>query len=314
MHGALAERVDGRPQAAMRCLWLPLLRVLLWPLLRLPSPWLWRLSGVLARVFSGTLLRRRRRIARINIGLCFGTLAPEAQAQLLRKNLQATVMGLIDSLRAWYVPAPALADIADIDGLEHLAAARAQGRGVIVLNSHMTSITLATRLLNDALHRSGADPVWIMKRPHNHPCIEAEIDRRRRAYCGNTLDKRDAPALLAALSAGRAVAMAADQDFNFQQAFLPFFGVEAATLLAVPSLARRSGAAVLPLWIRRTEGEGRYRLCIGPPWPDYAGGDDVADTLRYLQALQHWLHEVPEQYLWVHRRFKTRPPGQAGFY
>lgn len=297
----------------MTCPWLPPLRGVARALARLPSAWLWCLSGLLSLLLAGNLLRRRREVARINLGLCFPALPDAGRKQLLRDNLQASVMGLFDSLRAWYAPAARLRGIVDIEGLEHLRQARSAGRGVILLSSHMCSITLATRLLNEALARDGADPAWIMKRPHNNACLEAELDRRRRAYCGLTLDKRDAPALLAALSEGRAVSLAADQDFNFQNAFLPFFGVPAATLVAVPSLARRSGAVVMPLWIRR-ERDGRYCMRVDPPWPGYGDGDDVADTARYLQALEDWLRPDPAQYLWLHRRFKTRPSGEAPFY
>ena len=293
----------------MRCTWLPLLRVGLWPLVRLPSSWLWRLSGMLAWLFAGNALRSRREIARINLGLCFPALTADQRQRLLQANLKATVMGLFDSLRAWYAPSWCLRGIADIDGLENLATARKHGQGVVVLGSHMTSITLATRLLNEAID----EPVWIMKRPHNNACIEAELDFRRRSYCQQTLDKRDAPALLAALSEGQAVSMAADQDFNFQHAFLPFFGVPAATLVAVPSLARRSRAVVLPLWIRRKP-NGRYELRIDPPLSMPASDGDIAVTARYFIALEDWVRAAAEQYLWVHRRFKTRPVGEAGFY
>jgi KDO2-lipid IV(A) lauroyltransferase len=275
---------------------------------RLPTRWQWRLAGI-ACLLGAPWLGERRRIAAINLARCFPERdAPDRRA-LVRRSLREAAMGVFESLAAWYASGEALRPRFDIAGLEHLRDAMVGGRGAIVLVSHQTPLELALRLLNEAAPR----PVAIMKRGHNDACIEAEIDARRRAHCGLTIDKRDARGLIAALEEGRAVIIAADQDFNFQHAFLPFFGQPAATLLAVPQIAARCGASVLPLWFGRDEA-GRYSLRLDPPWPQAALADAEAAMCDYHGRLEAEVRRRPAQYLWVHRRFKTRPPGEAGWY
>ena len=255
------------------------------------------------------LLGRRRRYARRNIALCFPELDASAQRRLLRATLRATVTGMLESLRGWFAPAAALRGLVEVEGLEHLAAARADGRGVLLVTGHSPHLELGGRLLSEAL---GA-PIDIVVRRNNDPCIERFIDGARRRVFADTIAKKDVRGLLRALSSGRLVAYAGDQDFNYQHAFVPFFGVQAATLAAIPELARRGNAAVLPYWFQR-EANGRYRLWIEPPWRDWPSGDATADAARYMAALEPVVRRHPEQYLWVHRRFKTRPPGEPDLY
>lgn len=275
---------------------------------RLPQAWLLRL-GTVSTWLLWPVLGRRRRYARRNIALCFPELDPRAQRQLLHATLRATVTGLLESLRAWFAPAAALRGLVDVTGLEHLAAARADGRGVLLVTGHSPHLELGGRLLSEAL---GA-PIDIVVRRNNDPCVERFIDgARRRAFAG-TIAKKDVRGLLRALSSGRLVAYAGDQDFNYQHAFVPFFGVPAATLTAIPQLARRGNATVLPYWFQR-EADGRYRLRIDPPWHGWPSGDASADAARYMAELERVVRRHPEQYLWVHRRFKTRPPGEPDLY
>jgi len=125
--------------------------------------------------------------------------------------------------------------------------------------------------------------------------------------------KKDVRGLLRSLARGGVVAYAADQDFSYQHAFVPFFGVPAATLTAIPALARRGNAVVLPYWFARGD-DGRYTLRIEPPWPGWPTGDETQDAARYMAELEQAVRRHPDQYLWVHRRFKTRPPGEPDPY
>jgi KDO2-lipid IV(A) lauroyltransferase len=274
----------------------------------LPQAWLLRLGAALAWLLW-PLLGRRRRYARRNIALCFPELDARAQRRLLRATLQATVTGMLESLRGWFAPAAALQGLVDVVGLEHVAAARAGGRGVLLVTGHSPHLELGGRLLSEAL---GA-PIDIVVRRNNDPCVERFIDGARRRAFAATIAKKDVRGLLRALSSGRLVAYAGDQDFNYQHAFVPFFGVPAATLTAIPQLAARGDATVLPYWLQR-EADGRYRLWIEPPWRDWPSGDASADAARYMAELERVVRRHPEQYLWVHRRFKTRPPGEPDLY
>ena len=255
------------------------------------------------------LLGKRRRYARINLALCFPQLEDAQRSRLLRDNLRATVTGALELLRAWYAPSTALVGLAQVEGLEHLQAATASGRGVLLFGGHFTHSELAARLLAEA----SGQPVHVMVRRNNHRCLEDMFERaRRRAFAG-TVAKKDVRGLLKTLSRGGVVAYSADQNFNYQHAFVPFFGVPAATLVATPELAERGNAVVLPFWFH-CDAEGKYRLRIEPQWSGWPSGDPETDAARYMHELEQVVRQHPEQYLWVHRRFKTRPPGEASVY
>jgi KDO2-lipid IV(A) lauroyltransferase len=293
---------------AARCRWLAPANAIAHGIACLPQAWLLRL-GVVLTWLSWPLLRRRRRYARTNLALCFPELDARAQRRLLRATLRASVTGLLESLRAWFAPPSRLRGLVKVEGLQHLQAAQADGRGVLLLTGHTPHLELGGRLLSEALGR----PVSIVVRRNNHPCIERFIDGARRRAFAATIGKKDVRELLRALARGDVVAQAGDQDFNYQHAFVPFFGIRAATLTAIPELARRGNATVLPYWFQR-EADGRYRLWIEPQWPGWPSGDPAADAARYMRELETVVRRHPEQYLWVHRRFKTRPPGAAGLY
>ena len=294
--------------AAQRCRWLGAGRWLATRIANLPQPLLLRLGGVLAWLAS-PLLGRRRAYARRNIALCFPEFDTRAQQRLLRATLRATVTGALESLRGWFAPSSRLRGLVSVEGLEHLQAARADGRGVLLVTGHVPHLELGGRLLSEAL---GA-PISIVVRRNNNACIERFIDAARRRAFASTIGKKDVRGLLRALAQGELVAYAGDQDFNYQHAFVPFFGVPAATLTAIPELARRGNATVLAYWFQR-EDDGRYRLWIQPPWRDWPSGDPAADAARYMAELERVVRRHPEQYLWVHRRFKTRPPGEPDLY
>lgn len=294
--------------ATSGCWFIAPLEALAAAIARLPQRWLLRLGGGLSIVLS-PLLGKRRRYARINLALCFPELDETQRRQLLRDNLRATVTGALELLRAWYAPSEALRGLAQVDGLEHLHAATASGRGVLLFGGHFTHSELAARLLAEA----SAQPVHVVVRRNNHRCLEGMFERaRRRAFAG-TVAKKDVRGLLKILSRGGVVAYSADQNFTYQNAFVPFFGVPAATLTATPELATRGNALVLPLWIHR-DAAGRYHLRIEPQWKGWPSGDPTADAARYMHELEQVVRQHPDQYLWVHRRFKTRPPGEASVY
>jgi KDO2-lipid IV(A) lauroyltransferase len=294
--------------AARRCAWTGPANLLGAWVARLPQSWLLRLGRLLAWL-AWPLLRSRRRIAARNIALCFPELDAPAQRRLLRATLRATVTGALETLRAWFAPPARLHGLCDATGLAHLDAARANGRGVLLVTGHMPNFELAGRLLGEV---TGA-PVSLHARRHNDPCVDGWIDAARRRAFARTIAKKDKDALLQALRDGEVVLYLGDQDFSYRHAFVPFFGVPAATVTALPELMRETGAAALPLWLQR-EADGRYRLQVEPQWSGWPAGDPAADAARYMRELETVVRRHPEQYLWVHRRFKTRPPGEPGLY
>lgn len=292
----------------MRCLFIAPLDLVARGIARLPQGALLALARAVAWL-AWPLLRSRRRIAAINIALCFPGLDAVAQAALVRQSVVNTVVGAFELVRAWRAPSHALAGMARIEGLGHLRDALARGQGVLLMCGHFTHTELAVRLLGEALGR----PVRVVVRRHNHPCLERWFDAARTAVFGPTIGKKDVRALLRNLADGQPVVYSADQNFTYQNAFVPFFGVPAATLTATPALVQRAGAVLLPFWYRREE-DGRYVIRIEPTWDGWPSGDPVQDAARYMQELETVVRECPGQYLWAHRRFKTRPPGEPPVY
>lgn len=277
-------------------------------LARLPQAPLLAMAALLTALFWWPLARRRR-IAATNLALCFPELDAAARRRLLRRNMQATVMGLIEMMRAWYAPASALRGLVEIEGLPALRRTLDEGQGVLLLMSHVTTIELSVRFLSDAL---GQKLRGIIRR-HNSPCVEAELVRARSRRFLPTLEKKDLRGLLRALRAGELVVYGGDQDFSYQSAFVPFFAIPAATLVGTPELVRRAGARMFVLWSRR-DADGSYKLRVEPAWPGWAEATPEGAAEIYMRALEAEVRAAPEQYLWMHRRFKTRPPGEPGFY
>ena len=265
--------------------------------------------GRAAAWLAWPLLRSRRRIAAINIALCFPALDAGQQAALVRESVVNTAVGAFELMRAWWAPPRALAGLARIDGIEHLQQALARGQGVLLMCGHFTHTELAVRLLGEALGR----PVRVVVRRHNNACLERWFDAARAAVFGPTIGKKDVRALLRTLSEGQPVVYSADQNFTYQNAFVPFFGVPAATLTATPELVRRAGAVLLPFWYRR-DGDGRYRIQVLPPLEGFPGPDATADTARVMAALEGLVRRCPTQYLWLHQRFKRQPDGSKRRY
>jgi len=275
---------------------------------RLPQGLLLWLSGPLT-VLLWPFLSRRRRIADINLALCFPELSAGERRRLLRANLRATVMGALELLRAWYAPSSALAGLARIDGLAYLRQALDSGQGVLLFTGHFTHTEMAVRLLSEALGR----PVGGVFRPNNAACVEQTLKQARSQVFDPVLEKKDVRGLLRTLQGGGAVVYSADQNFTYQNAFVPFFGVAAATLTSTPELVRRGNALMLALWIHR-DPDGAYCLRIEPAWPGWIEGSAEQSAAMYMRELERVVRQHPEQYLWVHKRFKTRPAGAPAVY
>ena len=255
-------------------------------------------------------LRRRWRIARINLALCFPVESERARARRLRLHQRALPTALLELLRAWFAPSRALVGLAGVEGLDQLREAEARGQGVLLLTGHLMHTELAVRFVAEAM---GAPVGGVVRRYVRHPCLEAVLDRARRARLGPTFGKFDTRGMVRQLRGGGRLVHSADQDFRTNQVFVPFFGVPAATLAGIPQLARAGKAGVLFLAMARGA-DGRYRVRITDPGLDALLDDAPAFAARYMQVLEDAVREAPEQYLWVHRRFKTRPPGETSPY
>lgn len=283
--------------------------VLLWAAVRiLPIGVLQALGRGVARV-ARPLMRQRAAVARRNLEACFPQWTPAEQSECLHHALDSAGVGLVESSLALWGSPERLRQHTRVSGLDQLDGARQGGRGVLVLMAHYTMVELACRLANEF-----ADPgIVLLGRRNNQPLLDALIDRARRRHAPATLEKKDLKGLLKALKSGQAVFYAPDQNFTYNSVFAPFFGIPAATVTATADIVRRSGASLVPLWCHRDDA-GLYQLEFQAPWRDYPSGDPQADAARVNAWIEKAVRRHPDQYLWIHRRFKTRPDGEPAFY
>ncbi|WP_254427181.1 LpxL/LpxP family Kdo(2)-lipid IV(A) lauroyl/palmitoleoyl acyltransferase [Rhodanobacter sp. C01] len=281
----------------------------IWLIAQLPQAallWLGRRLGALVlRVPS-----ERRHIAETNIALCFPELDAAAQAALVDANLRDIGLMLVEFALGWMGSDRRMARIPTrIEGLQHLEAARAQGKGVLLVGGHFSHLELCARLVSQRIRISG------MYRKMDSAVFEWTVLRARLHYAEAMFDKDDIRGTVKHLRNGGTLWYAPDQDMRSKDSvFVPFFGVPAATITATHHLARLSGAVVIPFFHRRLPGNQGYALRLGAPLTDFPSPDVLTDTARVNACIEQMVREAPEQYLWVHKRFKTRPPDTPAVY
>lgn len=291
--------------------WLTWLGFLLWYALS----WLpYRVQYSLGRVLGKLLYRlagRRRQIARANLDLCFPSWSAERREQVTRQIMESIGIAFFETGIAWFWPKWRLQRLYTLEGLEHLEAARESGTGVILMAFHFTHIDIGAKLLG---LRFSIDGTY---RPHNNPVYDyiQRTGRERHSMQGQAIPRDDVRGMVKALRNGRAIWYAPDQDYGAKHSiFVPLFGIPAATVTATSQLARLGKARVIAFTQTRRPGGSGYHLKIYPPLEDFPSGDEMEDTLRINKFVEARILEQPEQYLWVHRRFKTRPPGERDLY
>jgi Kdo2-lipid IVA lauroyltransferase/acyltransferase len=281
---------------------------LLWCTTRLPYAWQLAIGRGLGGLIR-RLARDRQGIAMTNLDLCFPELSVRERHRLLDAHFASLGIALVETALGWWGPDRRLGKLATLGGFEHLQAALQRGRGAILLSAHFTTLEIGGRLL------SLYTPFHVLYRAHKNPVIEALQRRSRRRRFEKAIPRDDLRAMLASLKKNRPVWYAPDQDHGIENSlFVPFFCIPAATLTATSRLARLSGAPVVPFFQRRLPGTRGYELTLLPPLEDFPGEDAGQDTRRIMNLIEARIRQQPEQYLWVHRRFKTRPPGEPPVY
>ncbi|BDU18025.1 LpxL/LpxP family Kdo(2)-lipid IV(A) lauroyl/palmitoleoyl acyltransferase [Lysobacter auxotrophicus] len=270
----------------------------------------WSVQRGLGRVIGALAFRvgtARRRAARINLGLCFPEMSPDQRERLLRDSFRDLGIGFFEFARAWWGSATPMRRTVRIEGLELLDDIRAQGRGVLMVSGHFMTLEMCGRLMCDHLPLTG------MYRRHRSPVMEWAVKRGRLRYAKAMFTNDEIRPAIRHLKQGGFLWYAPDQDMRGKDTvFAPFFGVPAATITATHQFARLSGCAVVPFFHRR-EG-AHYVLRVGAPLADFPSNDAAADSTRVNAAIEAMVREAPTQYLWIHRRFKRRPPGMTSPY
>jgi KDO2-lipid IV(A) lauroyltransferase len=248
-----------------------------------------------------------KRIARRNIDLCLPELAEQQRSDLVDRHFRSLGMALLETANTWWSSNRRVNRLADIQGLQHLQAALARGRGAILLGAHFTTIEISTRILGTVV------PLHVVFRPMKNALLSHIM---RSSFCrhGYPIAYDDIRAMIRALKKNEAVWYAPDQSYrNKGAAMVNFFGIPAATNTATSRLARISGAAVMTYFAERLPGNAGYRVNIGPAFENFPG-DVIEDAERYNRLLEEQIRRVPEQYFWVHRRFKGLSADYPNYY
>ena len=287
-----------------------ILLALLWLLHWLPLPLqalLGRGLGALLHAVAG----RRRRIALRNLALCFPQMHEAERARLVRTHFQWLGRSIVERGLLWFAPSQRLKSLIHVEG--DVTLAERSERAVMWLVPHFMALDVAgvaTQLFQQrkvgSIYQQQSDAV-----------MDAAMRRGRLRFGNAEIFPRSdsAKPLLRAIRRGEAFFNLPDMDFGERDAaFVPFFGVPAATLLAPSRMARAMNMVVQPVVAETLPGGAGYRVRFLDPWPDFPSDDALADTAAMNRWIETEIRRNPAQYLWVHKRFKTRPAGEPSLY
>jgi KDO2-lipid IV(A) lauroyltransferase len=275
----------------------------------LPFAWQLRLGkGLGALAYRG--LAARRRIAQRNIAACFPSLPPDEREALVRGHFAALGASLVEMAMGWFGSAERVRRLVTIEGRQHLDAALAEGRGVILFSAHFTTFELFWPALAPLCTRLCGMYKW-----QRNPVMNKVMTAGRGRSYAVLFDKSNVREMLRQLHANSVVWYASDQSYGGKSsALLPFFDVPAMTNTAISRIARASGAVVLPYFCKRLPDDSGYVATIYPPLEGFPSGDEQRDTARLIGLLEDYIRTCPEQYWWIHQRFKGRPAPYPDLY
>ncbi len=308
--------------------WLTWLGLLLWRLLRaLPLRLLWQLGGGLGMILYA-LLHARRRVAIRNIERCFPDRSESDRRTLVRRHFRAVGRAIFDTGVAAWSSSDRLRQLVRVEGLDRLQSARAAGQPIILLAPHFVLLPICAlymaelepviamykRLKNQVLHE-GYRRVCTGE-PTSSRLLDWILGKRRGAFDLQLVEHRQGlRPIVHALRAGMLFYYLPDQDLGRRHSeFVPFFGIPAATVTAVSGFARLSKAAVILCWASQKPLGAGYELNFSEPLGGFPSQSEAEDALRINRCIENIVADIPDQYFWLHKRFKTRPPGEAAFY
>lgn len=261
-----------------------------------------QLLGILAYYFA----RDRHHVCEVNLRLCFPDLDEKALKQLVKKTFESNGIGLIEISIAWYRNPEDYRERVTVDGLENLNKALSLGRGVLLLGAHYSTLELGGFFLS-LYHEMDAT-----YRPNDNPLFQAAMLNGRTRHHRGVFERSDVRSALRSLRTGRILWYAPDQDYGAKHSvFVPFFGVPAATITATGRFAQVNNSAVVLFSHYRKEDNSGYHLNFSPILENYPSGDDVADATRINLLIEESIRKQPDQYLWLHKRFKTQAAGKS---
>jgi KDO2-lipid IV(A) lauroyltransferase len=263
--------------------------------------WLGNGLGLLLYAFAA----ERRKVATVNLRLCFPEMSEAQRAHLVRDHFRMFARSLVERSILWWSSAEYISSLIRVEGMEHFEAIK--GKPTILLTPHFVGMDAAGQWI-----AKRSDSVSMYAKQKDRYMTELLVKMRTRFGKQQLFSRQQGlRGVLKCMREGKPFFYLPDQDQGVKDgAFIPFFGVPAATMTTVPRIAQITGAKVVPCITRLLPGAAGYVLTFYPAWDNYPTGDEIADTRRMNEFIEQRVREIPEQYFWLHKRFKTRPPGE----
>lgn len=252
----------------------------------------------------------RRHITEVNLRLCFPHFTPLQLRLCTQRCFESAGMGMVETGMAWWMSDRRLKHRLHVHGQAYLDQALQADASVIVLGAHFTCLEIVGRLC--ALQNNRFD---LLYKPHKNAVFNALMLKKRARYVDKVIAKDNVRELMRSIQAKKVIWYAPDQDYGKKHSvFALFFGIQTATIAVLPRLIKKKPVVVVPAHYHRLDNNQGYEIIFHPPLASFPSGDDIKDATQINQLLENDLRAHPEQYLWQHRRFKTRPAGEESFY
>ena len=307
--------------------------LLLFCVAQLPFCWQMFLGKMLGRLLY-RIMGTRRYVAERNIELCFPELTPAQQTQLVKKHFESNGVTLFETGMAWFMPYWRLRKRFTLKGQEHWQAIQRRhevslkassnispntpqqtcahkGKGALIMAIHFNTLEITNVAINRLFDMS------MSYRPHNNPAYDfvQRYGRERHNPNSDAVNRNDVRGMVRAMKQGAWLWYAADQDYGpAVSEFIPWFGLNAATVSAPPRLATMADVPIVGITYRRRDDFSGYDITFMPAFEHIPSADVQQDLCVLNQHFERCIRDNPEEYLWVHRRFKTRPPGEEPLY
>ena len=279
-----------------------------WLVAQLPYPVLLFFGKHLGHLIKATSSSRRH-VAEVNLKLCFPEKSELELNTLLNENFESTGIAVFETLMSWWSTDKKLKKLVQAEGIEHLEEALKENKGAVLLSAHFTTLEIGGKLL------SFYHPFSALYRKHKNPVFEYIMHRRRNSFTQNAIERGNMRKMIKCLKNNEAVWYAPDQNYGKEHSiFVKFFGIEASTITATSRIASVYNSPVVPFFQKRLPGNQGYKLYFYPALKDFPSNNIEKDTQRINDLIEKEVKKLPEQYLWAHRRFKTRPTGTTPVY